>query len=374
MRYAALLVAVCACKGKSTPPPKPVVVADAAVDAAADWTAACAEALAAKQTPVRRLSLIIEGCQPCGDWKTLLDWNTPMTDGGPPEAKIEAMMVACKAYCSNDSKMQFMGALPDARGKTTNKPWRVLGEKCGEKVSAVPDVRFMSAPFFALDRIARAASENPTLAPLVAAIELPLPPVSITGVGFELPVAAVMKPELPKWHVTVSQNEIRFGTLPIAKLSANGVTVDLGKSPYPGELVEAKALPAKLTDATGSPTDRVLLIAPTALPASRVADVVQAIGPREIVLAVAAAGGPKGWTMPGTVPVLLDAAPAAKSYEWKLDANVDQAIADLKGKPDEAFAKPRIAIAKDATVAHLAKLLGALAFRDAKSASFSKRP
>ena len=374
MRYAALLIAVCACKGKDTPPPKPVVVADAAVDAAADWTAACAEALAAKQTPVRRLSLIIEACQPCGDWTTLLDWNTPMTDGGPPDAKIEEMMVACKAYCSNDSKQQFLGVMPDTRGKSTNKPWRVLGEKCGEKVSAVPDVRFMSAPFFALDRIARAASEHPELAPLVAAVELPLPPVSMTGVGFELPTAAVMKPEVPKWHVTVTQTEIRFGTLPTAKLSAKGLIVDLGKSPYPGELVDAKALPQKLADATGSPTDRVLLIAPTGIPASRVADVVKAIGPREIVLAVAAAGGPKGWTMPGIVPVLLDAAPTAKSFEWKLDADVEKTIADLKGKPAEAFDKPRITIAKDATVAHLAKLLGALAFRDAKAASFSKRP
>lgn len=364
MRRIAVCIALVACKDsapKQPPPPPPVVVADAA----ADWTTACAEALTAKQTPVRRLSLVIAGCQPCGDWATLVDWNTPMPEGGPPEAKIEAMMVECKAYCSNDSKMQFMAALPDARGKSTNKPWRVLGEKCGEKVSAVPDTRFMSAPYFALDRIARAASEHPKLAPLVAGLELPLPPVSITGVGFELPVAAVMKPEVPRWQVTVTPAELRVGTMPIAKLGPGGVTVELGTTPYPGKLVDIAQLVTEL------PAERILLIAPSAVPASRLVDVVKVLHGREVVLAVAAAGAPPGWAMPGIVPVRLDATPNAGRFEWKLDAEVEAAIADLKQRPAEAFVEPRITIAKTATVAHLAKLLGALAFRDAQSASLT---
>jgi hypothetical protein len=63
--------------------------------------------------------------------------------------------------------------------------------------------------------------------------------------------------------------------------------------------------------------------------------------------------------------------PDPKAVEWKLDAAVDQTIADLKGKPAEAFQHPRVTIAKDATVAHLAKLLGALAFREASAASLT---
>ncbi|MBA3504077.1 MAG: hypothetical protein H0T65_27190 [Deltaproteobacteria bacterium] len=370
MRRLAVCIALVACKDSAPKqqPPTKVVLADAAIDAAADWTAACEAALTTKQTAVRRLSMIIANCQPCGDWTPLIDWNTQMTDGGPPEATIEAMMVACNAYCSKDSKMQFMGALPDARGKLTNKPWRVLGEKCGDKVSAVPDVRFMSAPFFALDRIARATAAHPKLGPLAAAVELPLPPVSMTGVGFELPVAAVMNPDVPKFQVTVTQSEIRIGKMPTAKLTANGVIVDLGPSPYPGELVDVKSLAQKLGALT---TDRILLIAPRALPASRVTEVVKALGKREIVLAVGAAGSPKGWSMPGVVPVLLNATPNPKSFEWTLDSEVEAAIANLKQNPAEAFVEPRITVAKTATVEHLAKLLGALAFRDAPTASLT---
>ena len=228
---------------------------------------------------------------------------------------------------------------------------------------ALPDTRFMSAPFFALDRIARAAAANPKLAPLLATLELPLPAVSITGVGFELGESPVMNPSPPPFHITVSQTEIRIGKLPTAKLGPNGITVDAGAA-YPGELVDAKALAAKLPE-------RVVLIAPAAMPAQRLVDVVKAAGKREILLAVRASGAPPGWTLPGIVPVALDAAPAPKTYEWKLDDKVDAAIADLKSIPAEAFAKPRVTIMKTATVAHLAKLLGAIAFRDGHNASLA---
>ncbi len=376
MRFLACVLALCACQGNKSndkPAPPPPKLADAAIaDAAPDWTVACEQALTAKQTPVRKLTDIIEGCQPCGDWTPLLHWATPADKGGPKQQQIEDAMVACKAYCTGDAKMQFQGLLGDARADGTNKPWRVLGEKCKDAVSAVPDVRFMSAPYFALDRIARATAADPKLAPLAAALELPLPPVSITGVGFELPTAAVTKPDPGKFHVTVTLNEMRIGTLPTAKLGKDGVVVDLGKTPYPGELVKDKELAAKLDALAGSPTARITIIAPTAIPASRVADVAKAAGQHELVLAVAATGGPPGWTLPGVVPVVLDAKPAAKALVWKLDAEVDKTIADLKAKPAEAFAGPKITITKTAKVADLAKLLGALAFRDAKTASLAK--
>jgi hypothetical protein len=177
-----------------------------------------------------------------------------------------------------------------------------------------------------------------------------------------------MHPEVPKFHVTVTQTEIRIGKLPTAKLGANGVITDLGPSPYPGELVDAKSLAQKLGALT---PDRIVLIAPRALPASRVTEVVKALGKREIVLAVGAAGAPKGWSMPGVIPVLLNATPNPKRFEWTLDAEVEAAIANLKQNPAEAFVEPRVTVAKTATVEHLAKLLGALAFRDAHTASLT---
>ena len=377
---AVLLFACLSCKGckggKDKAPPPPVKIADASIagdlgDAGGDetdWRVRCEQALTAKLAPVRKLGGIVENCRPCGDWHVLLAWNKPVEDGGPPEAKIEEAMTACRAFCTPNAKQQFLGVLPDSRGKTSNKPWRTLGEQCKEAVSAVPDVRFMSAPYFALDRIARATGADPKLAPLAAAVEIPLPAVSITGIGFDLPEAAVTKPELPKLHVTVIASELRIGRLATAKLTKDGVVVEQGTTPYPGELVTAKDLRAKLDALTGSPTERVMVIAATGVPAARIAVVAKAAGTHELVLAVAASGAPHGWTLPGIVPVVLDAKPS-QAFEWKLDADVDKAIADLKAKPAEAFLAPRITIAPKATVADLAKLLGALAFRDAHSAS-----
>jgi hypothetical protein len=369
MRALALLLLV-ACKDTKEsapkPPPSPVVADAAPVTAA--WTDACAEAITAKQTPVRKLATVIAACQPCGDWTPLLDWNKPRTEGGPTEDALDERMKACTAYCTNDARLQFLGSAADARGKSTQKPWRILGEKCGEKVSAIPDTRFASAPYFALDRIARAAAADSKLAPLLATLELPLPALSISGVGVELAESPVMKPDPGKFALTVTQQEVRLASLPTAKLGATGVSVNLGGAPYPGELVDLK----KLATTLDAVTPRITLLAPAGMPAQRLVEVVTAAKQHEIVLGVAASGAPAGWKLPGIVPVVLDSKPA--TYVWKLDANVDQTIADLKSKPDEAFDHPRIVIGKDATVAHLAKLLGALALRDAHAAALTNAP
>lgn len=362
MTRLALCLALVACTGnEKAPPPKPAVpvVADAAAPVD-DWVAACEQALTHKQSPVRKVMQIIEGCRPHGAWTPILAWATTPTDA------LVASMSRVNAFCTKDAQMQFVNEVEEARGKPSNRPWRVLGEKCGDKVGAVPDPRFMSAPYFVLDRIARATAAEPKLAPLATALDIPLPPVSITGAGFELAASSVMKPELPRWQVTITQAEIRVGLVPTAKLGANGIVVDMGPQPYPGELVDAKMLAAKVPA-----NEPVVVIAPAATPAQRIAAVVPALAGHDVVLAVTASGGPNGWTMAGIVPVTLDTVPDAKAYEWKLDAAVEAAIADLRGKPSEAFAHPRVVIAKDATVAHLAKLLGALAFRDARAASLT---
>ncbi|MBA3394787.1 MAG: hypothetical protein H0T89_19225 [Deltaproteobacteria bacterium] len=377
MRYPALLLVLAACQDKrpsknSDSAPGPPMVRDAAAvtdaqSVATDWTAACAKALqaAARQTPVRRLGLVIAQCQPCGDWQPLLDWNTPAAEGGPTTAAIEKAMLGCQAYCSADAKQRFTGTLDGARGKAANKPWRILAETCGHAVSAVPgarfDARFASAPYFALDRIARATAAVPALAPLASALELPLPALSSTGAGFELPEAAVMKPDPGRYHITVSQGELHVGELPRARLGPAGVVVEHGAVPYPGARVTEKLLAAALNKL--APGDAAItLIAPAGMPAARVADAIVAGGGRSFVLAVAASGGPPGWTLPGIVPVSLLPRTKPTATLWHLDADADATISAIRAKPG-LTGEQTIEVGRAATVGGLAKVLGALAYQ-----------
>src|SRR5204863_6249003 len=108
-------------------------------------------------------------------------------EGGPSGAEIEAAMAVC-GYCDANAKQRFLGTLDKARGGDTRTPWRHLGDTCRAAVSAVPDNRFVTAPYYALDRIARAATAHGgETAERLAAIELPLPAVSIAGTGVTLP-------------------------------------------------------------------------------------------------------------------------------------------------------------------------------------------
>jgi len=380
VRSLLVLVAVAACQGqgreraapRDDAAPAAPAAHDASVDAAVtDWTARCEATLlgAPKQTPVRRLNAILAGCQPCGDWKPLLAWMTPASAGGPSSATIEDAMAACQAYCSGDARQKFLGTLDDGRDKQSPRPWRILGEVCGAAVSAVPDARFMSAPYFALDRIARAAAANARLLPLLAAIELPLPALSPNGIGFELPASAAMQPDPGRYHVSVTSTGSSVGELPRARLGADGVTIAHGATPYPGEPVEDRALAAALAKLPAG--ERVAVLAPRALPAARLVEVVARAG-RDLHLAVAA-GGPPGWTLPGVSPVVL-AAPGVKPTRdvttWDL-TDVDARIAEIQAKPALAGAQV-IRIDAKATVADLAKLLGAFAYKDVKAVTLER--
>lgn len=381
----ALVAALAACRSKepqpppSEPPGGSAAASDAAAAApAADWAVGCEAALAGapKLRPVRRVEAIIDGCRPCGDWAPLLRWNTLTADGGPKLAEIEAAMDACQAYCKPEARTAFVGALDGARGKHSSKPWRDLAEVCREAVSGGRgDLRYMSAPFFALDRIARAAAAHPKLGPLLAEIELPLPPLSITGGAFVLPAAPTIVPEAGPVHVTVSTTEITVGLLPRAKLGSGGVTVEAGEVLYPGATVAPKALAAALDKLPGGPDARVAMIAPKAMAARRLLDVVGAAGDHKLVLAAAVSGGPEGWHLPGVVPVVL--ATAAKDapggLRLALGASPDAAILELKNAAAPQLAAPPAILLDDkATVEGLAKLLGALAHRDIAAASLAR--
>lgn len=372
------LVSFVGCKDKSTPPPTVPIPSDAAVvDAApapADWKPRCKAALiaAAKEPIARRPREIIDGCKPCGDWTPLLRWDIPGADGGPTRDAIEEAMERCEAYCTPASKQKFLGALDDARGKNVRTPWRSLGDACGEAVSAKPDTRFASAPYFALDRIARAAAADPEMAKLLAAIELPLPAVSISGDGLVVPMAPVTTPDTGRVQVTVSDKQQHVGLMPRARLVGTGVFVELGAEPYPGAIVDGKQLAAAISKVAGTDSMAITLIAPTGLPARRIADVVLHGGKSSFVLAAEIRAAPHGWSLLGHVPVAMVAPPDGDmpvSMALTIDTakSVDVAVEKIKQAKAPQLGGPALTIGKgDATTADLAKLLGALAYRDVK--------
>ncbi|HSK05055.1 MAG TPA: hypothetical protein VK932_27590 [Kofleriaceae bacterium] len=383
----ATLAALAACQAKrkepppsSAQPPAPGATADPATDPAAppaapdDWAERCESALADAPgvAPVHRLQAVLDNCQPCGDWAPLLRWNAPAADGGPTTAAIEAAMDACRAYCKPAARAAFLGTLEAARGKHAPRPWRELGAACGEEVSAKPDPRYLSAPYFALDRIARAAAGHPRLGPLLAVLELPLPPLSITGSAFVLPASPVIVPDAGPVHVTVTMAEITVGALPRAKLGASGVTVLAGDAPYPGTPVPIAALGATLARLSPGPDARIAVIAPKAMPARRLADVIAAAGAHPLVLA-AAAGGPEGWSLPGVVPIALSAKRAPRALRLELGDSADAALRALEDAPAEQLAAPPAILVTDkATIEGLAQLLGALADRGVVAASLAR--
>lgn len=369
-----MIAVLAACKGscRESPaqdPPKP---ADAALaDANLDACRATAARVPSLPPPQRALALL-KDCQPCGDWGPLLAWNTPGADGGPSRRAIEQAMLACNAFCEPNAKQRFFGTLDAARGQRTRMPWRFLGEICKAEVSAVPDTRFMGAPYFALDRIARALRDPG----LLAAIELPLPALGINGVGIELPSSPLTAPDAGPAALTVDASQILLGSLPVAKLSATGLAVS---GDYPGTPIEPKALAAALANPalTGHP---VALLAPAGLVATRLIDVLAAAGGHDIRLAVATEG-PPGWTVPGTVPISLLAAPAhagtagaartagTAGIRLVLDATADEAIKVAKAttRADLLRAPVTIDAGNTATIASLAALLGALGYFEVKT-------
>jgi hypothetical protein len=379
----AAVAALGACKARQREsprqdPPKPADAAPADADLdACRQAAARVPGLPATQ----RAQALLDGCRPCGDWEPLLAWNTPASAGGPTRAAIEQAMLACKAFCEPNAKQRFLGTLDGARGQDSRAPWRFLGEICKAEVSALPDTRFMGAPYFALDRIARAIGDPA----LLAAITVSLPAVSLTGVGIELPSSPVSAPEAGPAALTVDASQILLGTLPVATLSAGGLQVT---GDYPGTPVAPKALAAALATPAlaGHP---IAVLAPTGLAAARLVEVIGAAGGHDLRLAVASPG-PRGWTLPGTVPIALVDTPAHAAaagptgvagptgparaaaitgIRLALDANPDEVIKVVQTIPraDLARAPVTIAIGPTATVASLASLLGALGAVEVKA-------
>ncbi len=302
------LIAACSSK-KHHDEPTPVQRDAAVVVITVDW-AACDAAIkqAASEPDHARIGTLIAGCQVCGDWKPLLEWNTLHENGGPTRQAIQDRMQACDAFCDPSTKQRFLGTLDAARGSPSRAPWRLLGEGCREKLSAVPDPRYMSAPFLALDRIGRKVTEHGgESATALPAIELTLPAITFTSIGVQLPTTKAQGglESVPAIAVTVLGDQILVGKVPRAHLGKDGVTVDLGTPPYPGVAAAPKDLGAALAK-LGDPSSGVTLLAPTATLAQRLADVIAAApAGTSFALAVIAPDSPIGWAIPAALAVTL---------------------------------------------------------------------
>jgi hypothetical protein len=345
----------------------PAAVDAGVIDANLDACKAAAARMPSLPLAQRTVPLM-EACQPCGEWGPMLAWDIPIADGGPSRAAIERSLVACNAFCDSTSKSRFFAALEPARGRDTRKPWRVLGELCKDKVSAVPDTRFMSAPYVALDRVARMIGD----AAPAGSIELPLPAYTISGTGVELPTSALVVPEAGPAVLTIDAAQFLLGILPVARLSASGVQVG---GDYPGARVEPPGLAAALGKPpfAGQP---LALVAPRELPAERIYEAVAAAGAHDVRLAVATLVL-RNWIIPGTVPVALTARPprgAGAGVRIALDDTAVEAIKAAKAAPRDKLASGPVTITveRGTTAASLANLLGALGYLDVKSVVLAK--
>jgi hypothetical protein len=288
-----------------------------------DWPSCEAALRQAATAPLdNRPELLIEGCKVCGEWTPILKWQTTEQGGGPSRNAIRSAMERCHAYCNNESKRQFLGALDDARGTNARLPWHFLGTACKGEVSALPDDRFESAPLFALDRIARAAAKHGgDVANLALAVELPLPAVSLTGSGITIPdVETEVNPTAGPIAITITGGAMYLAKLPRAHMTANGLAVELGG--YPGDAVKPEKLAdalAQLTDPSGgnAPLVAISILAPTATPAEQLVPIIAAAAKvAPVYLAANAANTPEGWDLPGNIPVALEiAAKAGPGHE-----------------------------------------------------------
>jgi hypothetical protein len=316
MRALWLIALLVACKGKGDKD-KPVITVKKTVIYLV--TSECERAIEAAGTaPLdARPRLLLDNCPVCerNDWKPLLSWNAEPEAGGPKREQIEKIMVDCDAFCTGDSKLKFMSAVDKVRGKGVDTPWRGLANACKTKVNGAPDDRFMSAPFFALDRIARgvmsAPGGGPDSSPLVTklgAVELPLPAATISGAGVVLPDADGATAPSGTLAITVLGDSIHVGRLPRGKLTHAGIAVDFGKEGYPGDAVPLDQLAAKLTALVGSDKAPLVLLAPSAMPAAKLVDIIAAAAPiAPVNLSAAAPESPEGWQLPGAIPIALEA-------------------------------------------------------------------
>jgi hypothetical protein len=193
----------------------------------------------------------------------------------------------------------------------------------------------MSAAYFALDRIGRhVAARGGESAKRLDGFDVPLPPSTRSGVGPTLPASPELAPA-PSIAISVLGPEIRVGTLPSGKLGTHGVVVS---GDYPGTATKLDGLAAAV--AKLAPPGPVVVLAPKALPASRVVEIARAAKVK-LVLGAAAPEPPTDWQLPAAIPAVIDA-----SAKTKLEVSSAMTVDDLAAKLAAAGAGPVALVGK----------------------------
>jgi hypothetical protein len=272
---------------KSKPPPAPVM----------DWTRCEKQiaTLAGIHGDTERVQALIAACPVCGDWTPVIDWAKPRSEGGPSVQAIADRMTACDAWCNTKAKDFFLASLDTARGTNQRSPWRYLADECKDKVSAVPDCRYESAPYFALDRIGRAvAAHGGTAADDLGRFYIALPPISMTGSAIDVPEVAIDGDEIADNEpiLTVLGDQLYESHRERAHLTASGVQL-VAREGYPGQAVTAATFHAD------GPSVAVI-----AARGMRAKQLLALLPPMRVVnLAVRARAKLSGWPMIETVQV-----------------------------------------------------------------------
>ncbi|MBK7536525.1 MAG: hypothetical protein IPI49_14375 [Myxococcales bacterium] len=246
------------------------------------WAAACGAALRSlgELAPQDRPARLLRECAAC-DLGRLAAARFDGSHAASWLAELDDAIESCGGYCTPAARKDF---LQRARhqldlGEHSARPWRSLGQACPVALGVRPDTRaYLGATWFALHRVAQdmaRSSPSATDPERWAHATFPLPALAPEGQGLQLPTISAdvdRTPRAPRLAlpsrlaVTVLADRELVTRLPWARMADGGIDVD---GAYPG--APASDLAAAVAHA--SLAEPVTLLAPSALLASRLLDV-----------------------------------------------------------------------------------------------------
>ncbi|MCB9573639.1 MAG: hypothetical protein H6709_16285, partial [Kofleriaceae bacterium] len=354
-------------------------------------TAACIDGLATPAPPGALdggLGALLDRCQVCGvSWQPVVALSRIDPDDGPgpdvpPADRAIAVLDACDALCSTRAREEIAGPMRDAAaGQAPSQPWRKLAEVCPDVMGTdARTIRFARGTWFALAEVGRALwSPDVTAAQAArrdaAALEFPLPPYSQVSTAVALPESDVLAPWLPRIGVTIAATELHVGALPWVEVTDGKLAlVPAPGDAYPGVNVPLPSAAAALGDLRGALTGSKhradadlspVLLAPRAMPAARVLEVMAALPGPQFLAATRKTRGAEPWAEPlGAIPVSLAAGPAPAGVPriaptgLGADAatEIQSLLAEAEGHRDLSV----LVLPAGATVSYLADALGAM--------------
>lgn len=255
---------------------------DAVTPVITGWEPACVKAFAAARAapPADRFAILARACPACGaDWRPIL-LASKLSEHGTSAAvrlEVDKTVRACGGACSGTARDQFLASFDKIHGvRTLDRPWRKLDQACPGVLAPSPEGRFASAPWFVLTHIGRVVGA-PGAVDVAEPIDLPLPAAMSSGGGVELPEALHVHDDIAAAYVTVLASTVHVALAPRVALGGTD-GISLHADSYPGAAVTLTALGAAIQQTAPDPETKVGVLAPHAAPASRVREVVAAIG------------------------------------------------------------------------------------------------